>query len=323
MEAYYKRYPILQLLWRAALKSARLLKRLSNLLPRRSEQQLSNSLRRSFKSSLLFDENFYAQKYASGIKNPTDLISDYMYSYPAELRDPCALFSSRFYLTQYPDVQRAGVHPFVHFLLYGQNAGRAALAPHRISKFLEDIDSSTLPLPELIPEGRKLKVHCYEKGNFFFSDIATYLENYLTHLGYEIEKDVQAAIDIVIAPHEFMIYGEGKQWSDDRIENSIYLNTELWQTSWFTLSLRYMQKSKLGCLDINPTSAAGLAQLGIRAAFLPILPLPGSCFEQIRQPATASLTARRYVRALEYTEDFEKRIYDMLLACVSGSVGSR
>ena len=272
---------------------------------------------RRLERSSLFDAAYYAQKYAGHINNHEDLITDFIISYPAELRDPSALFSSVYYLNQYPDVQRAGVHPLVHYLVDGQREARAALAPHRVNSFWERLDTPALTLLDLIPVKQKVKLHCFEKGNFFFVDIKQYCHIYLTHMGYSVDESDPSAVDVVIAPHEFMVYGAGKKWSAERVENAIYLNTEQWQTNWFSLALKFMQKSKLGCLDINPTSAAGLVKLGIRCAFLPILPLPNSCFEQTRLPATASLTARRFIRPLEYPKVFENRIYDVMLVSVS------
>ncbi len=287
---------------------------------REGRTELSNipiDMRRRLERSPLFDAAYYAQKYAGHINNHEDLIADFVTSYPAELRDPSVLFSSVYYLNQYPDVRQAGVHPLVHYLVDGQHEGRAALVPHRVNSFWERLDTPALTLRDLIPIKQKIKLHCFEKGNFFFADISQYCHIYLTHLGYSVDESDPSAVDVVIAPHEFMVYGAGKKWSVERVENAIYLNTEQWQTGWFSYALQFMQKSKLGCLDINPTSAAGLVKLGIRCAFLPILPLPNSCFEQTRLPATASLTARRFIRPLEYPKVFENRIYDVLLVAVS------
>ena len=316
-QAYYAKSPVLRWLWRCLARVTRPIRRLRKLRAAKVQADVSDDLRNRFEDSVFFDSAYYGEKYSDVIKTPEDLVSDYICSFPAEVRDPGALFSARHYQTLHPDVLRAGVHPFVHFLLNGQNEGRAALAPHRINTFLKGLEALPLALSALIPCGQSVRLHCYDRGNFFFSDIAGYVGDYLVHLGYKIDDDASASLDLVVAPHEFMVQGPGRQWSAERIENTICLNTEQWQTSWFTLALTFMQKSKIGCLDINPMSAVGLTQLGLRCAFLPMLSLPGSCFDQVRQPLSESLSARRFIRELTYPPLFNQRGYDVMLVAVS------
>jgi hypothetical protein len=158
----------------------------------------------------------------------------------------------------------------------------------------------------------------WEDGNFFFKDIAKYTVEYLRDSGYSVTlaNDIDhssfwESVVIVVAPHEFCVHGPGQTWSAEQRQQAIYLNTEQWHTSWFSLSLQFMLESNRGALDINPSSAAGLGRLGIKAGFVPLLPLAGSCFDFPKAAMSPHVTRHKYIKPLTYPEVFAARPYDL------------
>ena len=127
------------------------------------------------------------------------------------------------------------------------------------------------------------KVHVWGSGgNFFFKEIAEYISCVLQKEGFSLETSKtwnSSILDIVIAPHEFMYFDEGKEWSEERKSRSIYFNTEQWHTQWFELSLKAIQFSKK-VIDINPNSAKSFLSLGFDSAFAPIFLSP-KCDNQL------------------------------------------
>jgi hypothetical protein len=91
----------------------------------------------------------------------------------------------------------------------------------------------------------------------------------------------------------------------------VYFNTEQWHTSWFSLALGVMLRSRMA-IDINPASARGLRRLGIRAAFVPLLPSESPVFAFENAPLSEQTTARRYVKTLSWPKSFDARPYDIL-----------
>jgi len=114
-----------------------------------------------------------------------------------------------------------------------------------------------------------------------------------------------------MAPHEFCVYGAGKDWDEGLLSRAVYLNTEQWHTGWFTLAYKFMIRSNKA-IDINPASACGLQHLGIRTAFLPILPLEGTPFRVDRTSISPAFGQARHIRDLTYSDTLANRPYDVL-----------
>ena len=251
-----------------------------------------------------------------------DAALDFAMSPVDEYRDPGPLFSSSYYLEKNPDLVGSQFHAITHFVLYGMKEGRQALEPSRVDAFLANQSHATsTSLQQLIPADRAICVHVYPQGNFFFADIAEHIRLLLNHLGYDVqpkEISAQTQTDIVVAPHEFMVIGAGAGWSPERTRAAIYVNTEQWQTSWFSLTLNFVQQSNAGVIDINPNSAAAFEALGFRSAFLPLLPSPGSPFDTAALPGIRDTTTRlKYLRPPASTPDYFMRPYDILFVGVS------
>lgn len=268
--------------------------------------------------SRLMDQTWYRHHYAPLIRNAEDLLHDYHDAFLADPhRDPGPLFSTADYLAAHPDVQ--GMHPFLHFIEYGLAEGRAGFAARKVDQFHEraDFDKIT-PLTSLLQRGLPTSVLFWTEGNFFFQDIAEYSAAYLRALGFEADclddEPAERRIDrnlVVVAPHEFCVYGPGKNWHAEDLERVVYLNTEQWQTTWFSLAYSFIMKSGKA-LDINPASAATLAELGFQSGFIPLLPLEGTCFAQPDRPLSLSLLNSKAVTDLTYPKEFLERPYDVL-----------
>ena len=284
----------------------------------RSPAATSSKLIQGILDSGLFDPAWYEARYEFVSATPEEAVEDYLFQSSYDpLRDPGPLFSGAHYLMQHPDIR--GMHPLEHFVTFGLNEGRGAVSAIAADAFMEGAgDHALVPLAGLLDSDRRVVVLHWSQGNFFFSDIARYLVDYLSRAGYraEIATD-DAGFEpgqhqfVVVAPHEYCVHGPGAAWSDSRLAAAVYVNTEQWHTSWFSLALGKMLKSRKA-LDINPASARGLTRLGIAAGFLPLLPQTGGVFAFPRAPLSAPTTARRAVKPLTWPERFEDRPYDVL-----------
>lgn len=70
--------------------------------------------------ALLFDEKFYRQSGYDPIDGGMSPLQHYVLNGWREGRDPCRWFSVKTYLAAYPDIVKAGVDPFRHFLDFGR-----------------------------------------------------------------------------------------------------------------------------------------------------------------------------------------------------------
>jgi len=81
----------------------------------------------------LFNAQWYASRYAD-IKGGSKSAVRHYYDHGArEGRDPGPAFSTKNYLSSYPDVTMSGMNPLLHFLLMGNEEGRQAekvVLPH-------------------------------------------------------------------------------------------------------------------------------------------------------------------------------------------------
>ncbi|MBE7209746.1 MAG: hypothetical protein INR65_01890 [Gluconacetobacter diazotrophicus] len=72
--------------------------------------------------SLVFDRDWYLATYPDVAG--ADPVQHYLSRGAAEHRNPNRSFDTRWYLDRYPDVRRAGINPFLHYVLYGHREGR-------------------------------------------------------------------------------------------------------------------------------------------------------------------------------------------------------
>jgi hypothetical protein len=275
------------------------------------------ALRERIQSTGLFDEAWYRQRY-SALMSHDDALEDYLACLQLDShRDPGPLFSTAEYLSTHQDVR--GIHPFVHFVEHGLKEGRAAFSCQKVNDYLDRANlNDVASLDQLLDKAKRSIVLHWSDGNFFFSEIAEYTARYLSEVGftsvcyddYPLEhlKDCNV---IVVAPHEFCVYGPGKDWPEETLSQAVYLNTEQWHTSWFALTYRYVRASQKA-LDINPSSAAGLARLGATCGFIPLLPLEGSGFAHPQAPLDPRLTDHKFVRPLTFPDSLLQRPYDVL-----------
>ncbi len=266
----------------------------------------------------LFDADWYRGQY--GCTAPTDeaAVCDYLAESELDpLRNPGPLFSGAFYIMQNPDT--AGINPLQHYLAFGMAEGRRAFAPAAADAYMEGAaDQALKRLDELLDPTRPVLILTWRDGNFFFADIAAYLCEYLARRGYTARQacdDAGVESDqnnlVVVAPHEYCIHGPGRAWPAERLGQVVYVNTEQWHTSWFSLALGVMAHSAK-VLDINPASARGLGRLGLQAGFLPIVPAEGETFSFARAPLSSQTAALRAVKPLTYPTAFAERPYDIL-----------
>lgn len=76
------------------------------------------------KKSGLFDEYWFKEQYALG--NDVDLIEYYLNNAISLNLNPSPYFNSMRYLKKYPDVKKAGLNPFVHYIVHGIHEGRSS-----------------------------------------------------------------------------------------------------------------------------------------------------------------------------------------------------
>ena len=285
-------------------------------LTRSQHRTLAPDLVSRILQSGLFDLAWYADTY--GFEGePEAAVRHYLAESAADpLIDPGPLFSNSFYMLENPDTAR--VNPLQHYLVSGMREGRRAFAPAAADAFMAQAHSEQLAsIEELIDPTRRTLVFVWDKGNFFFEDIARYVCEYLSDRGVVAElrhgnADIRSDDNLlVVAPHEYCIHGPGADWSEAQMRSAVHLNTEQWHTSWFSLAFGVMARSGRA-LDINPASAKGLCRLGLRAGFLPILPRDGGVFSFPRAPLAAQTARLRAVRALTYPERYSERTYDVL-----------
>lgn len=279
---------------------------------------LSNQQRDAVDISRLFDAAWYRARYAAGLAPDVDLLSDYLTRAAGNPRiDPGPLFSTAYYAENNPD--SSGMAPLLHACVYGLREGRPVLDPRNIDNFLtEHSNAARSPLGELLDPSRPVSILHWSDGNFFFSEIAAYLTEFLRPLGF----DAQCSADlsppslakhniVIVAPHEFCVHGPGRNWDEQSLKRAIYLNTEQWHTGWFSHAYRYLLRSNKA-IDMNPASAAGLQALGIRTAFLPLLPRSGTPFGIGDAPLSREFADNRFIHKLTYPADLSERSYDVL-----------
>ncbi len=233
----------------------------------------------------LFDSAFYLQSHPHVADRGLNPLQHYVRAGAAEGREPGPLFSSVYYRQENGDLSEMQ-DPLEHFLRHGADQGRVGWSPARAQRFIrpyilrpEGSSASTYLEREatVAPERLRVGVYCSAQGNYFFGEIADLVVAGLRGAGVEVveldersEHPDDLSWEIVVAPHEFFVLGEGPGWHG-RIppESCLMLNTEQLQTQWFARTFRFLSRCR-AVLDLNVQSAAGLRQLGIRSYFLPI-----------------------------------------------------
>lgn len=84
-----------------------------------------------------FDTDFYSQEYATVLKG-VDPLEHFIESGAKEGLDPCEWFSMDDYVLDNPDVNKAAVNPFFHYMYFGKKEGRVIRASKR--KKLTELD---------------------------------------------------------------------------------------------------------------------------------------------------------------------------------------
>lgn len=265
----------------------------------------------------LFDPLWYAEQYGvSG--SDKDLAADFLTTSAQDpLRQPGPLFSGAFYGLEHPDTRI--MNPLVHYVRYGMREGRRAFQSSLADIFMtQATDQRVHSFRDFLEPDWPVVVLHWREGNFFFTDIARYVAETLASAGFEVTLlDDHRALDlsrteiIVVAPHEYCVHGPGTEFAPEVAARVLHVNLEQWHTQWFSLSLDKMLTSRKA-LDINPLSARGLARLGIKAGFLPLLPRPGGVFDFGQQPPSTQLTRLRAIKPLTYPRKVLERPYDIL-----------
>ncbi|WP_428332599.1 hypothetical protein [Novosphingobium sp.] len=280
-------------------------------------RELESESRQAILASGLFDEAYYYDRAGEALSPGADALQNYCERESDwDVPSPSALFSSSWYLAQNPDI--GSMSPLAHAALHGLTEGRQVFDPGMVNQFLEhNATKPSVRWTDVINPNKPAIIYHWSDGNFFFAEIAAYLEVLLCELGVnarlavENEKPSIDVTAIVIAPHEFCVLGGGRFWSDELLARAVYCNTEQWHTGWFTHALHFVRKSGIG-LDINPTSASGLNALGYTVAFLPLIEIAGSPFSSTRAPLSPEFRAARAIDRLTYPESYRDRPYDIL-----------
>lgn len=290
-----------------------------------ADAQISDELQARISATRLFDPDWYRDRFARDLPGNADALADYLQrSASNPLVDPGPLFSTTYYAEKNSDA--AAVAPLVHACMNGIHEGRPVFDPHKINSFLtEGRDRSCVSIKDLLDISKPVRILCWKEGNFFFSEIAQYLHVYLRGMGFEAtyEPDLprsgeQDANVVVVAPHEFCVYGPGKAWGEKQLREAVFLNTEQWHTGWFSLAYKFMVMSNKA-IDMNPASASGLQGLGIRTAFLPILPMDETPFYVGKTPLSDGFAKARYIHDLTYPDTLLDRPYDVLFVGVANA----
>lgn len=286
------------------------------------QKPLDKELRDKISASGLFDPAWYRTHYAPDLTAASDLLDDYLNrSAAAPTIDPGPLFSTTGYALANTDIGRAV--PLIHAAEYGLPEGRSVFDAHKVDAFLTDCrETACSTFTDLLDASQPVSILVWQDGNFFFTEIAQYLGVYLRETGFDVSEDGgpprPGANIIVVAPHEFCVHGPGKAWGKQQLAQAIYLNTEQWHTSWFSLAHRFIVQSGKA-IDMNPASASGLQGIGIRTAFLPILPLDGTPFSVAEAALTDAFVRSRYVAKLTYPVALAERPYDVLFVGASNA----
>jgi len=99
---------------------------LSQLIKDRNLKRLFSDYQLS-KSSVFFDEAWYASYFSPVFKWSSEPLLHYLMRGESENKTPSALFLTEFYLEEYPDIKNSGLSPLSHYLTTGKSEGRLPL----------------------------------------------------------------------------------------------------------------------------------------------------------------------------------------------------
>ena len=194
------------------------------------------------------------------------------------------LFDREGYAQAYPDAAKSGIDPLHHYVRFGVHAGRQFTSQATIARLWREVlrgedyakalEAAHRPPPPLADPARfRVGVYASSKGNFFMTEIAAILAAGLEEAGATarlLDETAPAPSDlthnIVVAPHEFFVLGEGRRWASDAfVSRAAMFSTEQLQTQWFARSLPFLLRARL-VADLNLQSAAVLRRAGLNAA---------------------------------------------------------
>ena len=199
-------------------------------------------------------------------------------------------FDAEDYLRRNQDVASAGLDPYEHFIQSGALEGRGhvdredlarimsglALFDHAV-RSIPAIAHDDADLPNLVADVSHIGIFVSTHGNVFMDDLADDLAADLRSVGVRVDVlDEKSDIEtrpptcLFIAPHEFFILGQGKDWvREDVLSEAFVFGTEQVQTTWFNTALPFVLMSR-GLLDICKQTADLFERLDM--ASLHVLP---------------------------------------------------
>jgi len=191
------------------------------------------------------------------------------------------LFDQELYTRTYPDVAKAGLDPLHHYMRFGIHAGRVFASSRTIDRLLREVMSSDAHKQALSdtqtssptdPSRFRVGVYVSSQGNFFMNEIAELLSIGLEEAGAQArilddtsKPQPDLTHNVVVAPHEFFVLGEGRRWAtDDFVSRATIFSTEQLQTPWFARSLPYLLRAR-SIADLNLQTASALQRAGLKA----------------------------------------------------------
>jgi predicted nucleic acid-binding Zn-ribbon protein len=288
------------------------------------------------RNSFLFDAKFYVSKYLQPKRVDTDPVRHYLNEGARAGFNPGPLFDTRRYVAAYPDVVAADINPLVHYLAYGCYEGRLGwdlgiarelqapyfLDPEAALAEIERHTSANEP-PTLQP-GDHVYVLTSSLGNSFFHHIqlmlcAAFRQLHVEAVPLNENDEIPRApgLKIIVAPHEFFYLGRGRSFGhSSRYSDAVLINTEQFQTGWFSRALPYLERAPR-VLDINLQTAAVLSRLGLPSRFLPLGYVEEGCEELFDgnappdEPSLAALGSPRFSPAPQLGDSLRHRPIDL------------
>ncbi len=193
------------------------------------------------------------------------------------------LFDRDAYARAYPDTAKSGLDPLHHYVRFGIHAGRNFTSQETIARLWRDVlrgedyaqavaQVHRPPAPVVDPQRFRVGVFASSKGNFFMTEVAALLVAGLEEAGATARlldettpPPAGLTHNVVVAPHEFFVLGEGRRWANEEfVSRAILFSTEQVQTQWFARSLPFLLRARL-VADLNLQSAAILRRAGVNA----------------------------------------------------------
>ena len=272
-------------------------------LPAVSEEEV-----RDIAASAFFDAAYYLDEVGGSLGGLSPARHYATIGWRADF-DPGPYFSTLGYLLRYPDIRSAGINPFVHYIRHGLFEGRIAWTDEKLAVWQKGMnDRPEIAIAQLqrhpvsranLRRGDTIEIYAHSEGHFVFRQFQELLAQAFDELGihavlateaFKPDRLAPAATRMVIAPHDFFFLG-GPDREPSQFRDAILLNTEQMPSVWFNKALRFLLQAPL-VLDLNLQTAACLASLGAKAAFLPLGLVPGNQIFQL-QPAMVEEPAIR------------------------------